>query len=171
VYDISTYNYLYLHIVLSIYFRVHNLMMATWGPKHVVVNSIPLCYLIKYLVVLMTVDHTYSYIVVDTQRGCCTLKLALYIFILFIPLCHWFMALYKLAVVGLATDKEEYRLMLCDAVYFCETSSTFQRDFGKFRPVCWALRSKELRYHHYENPLLSRWWNFAHNTKELRDRL
>ena len=41
VYEISTSNYLYLHIVLSIYFRVHNLMMVTWGPKHVVVNSIP----------------------------------------------------------------------------------------------------------------------------------
>ena len=26
----------------TVYFRVHNLMMATWGPKHVVVNSIPL---------------------------------------------------------------------------------------------------------------------------------
>ena len=39
---ISTSNYLYSHIVLRIYFRVHNLMMATWGPKHVVVvNSIP----------------------------------------------------------------------------------------------------------------------------------
>jgi hypothetical protein len=38
-------------------------MMATWGPKHVVVNSIPPCYLIKYLVVFMTVDHTYFYIV------------------------------------------------------------------------------------------------------------
>jgi hypothetical protein len=71
-------------------------------------------------------------------------------------LCHWFMDLYKLAVVGLATDMKEYRLLLCDAVSFCETSSTFQRDFGKFRPVCRALRSKELRYHHYENPLLSR---------------
>jgi len=42
VYEISTSNYLYLHIVLSIYFRVHNLMMATSGPKYiVVVNSIP----------------------------------------------------------------------------------------------------------------------------------
>jgi len=27
--EISTFNYLYLHIVLRIYFRVHNLMMAT----------------------------------------------------------------------------------------------------------------------------------------------
>ena len=37
----NVYN-LYLHIVLRIYFRVHNLMIATWGPKHVVaVNSIP----------------------------------------------------------------------------------------------------------------------------------
>jgi hypothetical protein len=34
------------HIVLWIYLRVQNLMMATWGPKHVVVNSIPPCYLI-----------------------------------------------------------------------------------------------------------------------------
>jgi hypothetical protein len=75
VYEISASNYLYLHIVLSIYFRQHNLMMATWGPKHVVVvNSIPPCYLIKYLVVFMTVVHTYIYIVVDTQRGCHTLK-------------------------------------------------------------------------------------------------
>ena len=31
-------------------------------------------YIIKYLVVFMTVVHTYSYIVVDTQRGCHTLK-------------------------------------------------------------------------------------------------
>ena len=33
-----------------------------------------LCYLIKYLVVFMTVGHTYFYILVDTQRGCRTLK-------------------------------------------------------------------------------------------------
>jgi hypothetical protein len=78
-------------------------------------------------------------------------ELALHIFILFFPLRHWFMALYKLTVVGLAIDKEEYRLMLCDAVSFCENSSTFQRNFGKFRPVCTASHSKELRYHHYEN--------------------
>ena len=31
-------------------------------------------YLIKYLVVFMTVVHTYFYIVVDTQRGFHTLK-------------------------------------------------------------------------------------------------
>ena len=31
-------------------------------------------YLIKYLVVFMTVVHTYFYIVVDTQRGCHTFK-------------------------------------------------------------------------------------------------
>jgi hypothetical protein len=41
MYEISTSKYLHLHIVLSIYFRVYNLMMATWGPKHLVVNSIP----------------------------------------------------------------------------------------------------------------------------------
>jgi len=29
VYEISTSNYIYLHILLRIYFRVHNLMMAT----------------------------------------------------------------------------------------------------------------------------------------------
>jgi hypothetical protein len=40
----------------------------------VVVNSIPPCYLIKYSVLFMTVDHTYFYIVVDTQRGCHTVK-------------------------------------------------------------------------------------------------
>ena len=33
-----------------------------------------ICYLIKYLVVFMTVVHTYFYIVVDKQRGCHTLK-------------------------------------------------------------------------------------------------
>jgi hypothetical protein len=33
-----------------------------------------LSHLIKYLVVFMTVVHTYFYIVVDTQRGCRTLK-------------------------------------------------------------------------------------------------
>ena len=32
-------------------------------------------YLIKYLVVFMTVVHAYFYIVVDTQRGCRTLRL------------------------------------------------------------------------------------------------
>ena len=31
-------------------------------------------YLIKYLVVFMTVVHIHFYIVVDTQRGCRTLK-------------------------------------------------------------------------------------------------
>ena len=41
VYEISTSKYLYLHTVLSIYFREYNLMMATRGPKHVDVNSIP----------------------------------------------------------------------------------------------------------------------------------
>jgi len=71
--EISTSKYLYLHIVLSIYFRVYNLMMATWGPKHVVVSSIPPM-LIKHLVVSMTVVHTYFYIVVYTQWGCHTLK-------------------------------------------------------------------------------------------------
>jgi len=40
--EISTSKYLYLHIVLSIYFRAYNLMMTTGGLKHVVVvNSIP----------------------------------------------------------------------------------------------------------------------------------
>ena len=39
MYEISTSKYL--HIVLSIYFSVQNLTMATWGPKHVVVNSFP----------------------------------------------------------------------------------------------------------------------------------
>jgi len=33
-----------------------------------------LCYIIKYFVVFMTVLHTHFYIVVDTQRGCHTLK-------------------------------------------------------------------------------------------------
>jgi len=38
-YETSTLKYL--HIVLSIYFSVYNLTMATRGPKHVVVNSFP----------------------------------------------------------------------------------------------------------------------------------
>ena len=38
-----------------------------------------LCYLIKYLVVFMTVVHTYFYIVVDTQRGFHTLKSLLHV--------------------------------------------------------------------------------------------
>ena len=55
MYEISTSKYLYLHIVLSIYFRVVNLTMAIWWPKHVVVNSFPPRYLTKHLVVFMTV--------------------------------------------------------------------------------------------------------------------
>ena len=98
-------------------------------------------------------------------------ELALYIFVLFIPLCHWFMALYKLTFVGLAIDKEEYRLMLCDAVSLCEISSTFQRDFGRFRPVCTASHSKELRYHHHENPTSLKVMELRSQHQELRDRL
>ena len=52
MYEISTSKYLYLHIVLSIYFTAYNLMMATWGPKHVVVNSIP----------AMLSNYTFSYV-------------------------------------------------------------------------------------------------------------
>jgi len=37
---IAKSKYLYLHMVLSTYFRAYNLMMANLGPKHVVVNSI-----------------------------------------------------------------------------------------------------------------------------------
>jgi hypothetical protein len=57
--------------LLRIHFRVHNLMMATWGPKHVVVvnNSIPTCYLIKYLIVFMTVDHTYFYLIYNPVKN------------------------------------------------------------------------------------------------------
>ena len=98
-------------------------------------------------------------------------ELALYIFTLFIPLCLWFMALYNLAVVGLATDKEEYRLTLCDAVSFCETSSTFQRDFGKLWPVCTTWYSKELQYHQYENSTSLTMMELRSQHQELRDRL
>jgi len=81
------------------------------------------------------------------------------------------MALYKLTVVGLAIDKEEYRLVLCDAVSFCETSSMFQRDFGKFRPVCTASHSKELRSHHYDNSTSLTAMELRSQHQELRDRL
>jgi len=37
-------------------------------------------YLIKYLIVFVTVVHTYFYIVVNTQRGCHTLKLKIFKF-------------------------------------------------------------------------------------------
>jgi len=37
VYEISTSKYL--QIVLGILFSVYNLMMANWGPKHVVVSN------------------------------------------------------------------------------------------------------------------------------------
>jgi len=48
------------------------LTTTCFGPQ-VVVNSIALHYLIKRLVVFMTVVHTYLYIVVYTHQGCCTL--------------------------------------------------------------------------------------------------
>ena len=37
MYEISTSKYL--QIVLGILFSVYNLMMANWGPKHVVVSN------------------------------------------------------------------------------------------------------------------------------------
>jgi hypothetical protein len=98
-------------------------------------------------------------------------ELALCIFILFIPLCHWFMALYKLTVVGLAIDKEVYRLMLCDTVSFCETSSTLQRDFGKFLQFRTASHSKELRHQHYEISTSVTVMELRSQHQELRNRL
>jgi len=61
--------------------------------------------------------------------------------------------------------------MLRDAVSFCETSSTFQRDFGKFRPVCMASNSKELRSHRYENSTSLTVMELRSQHQDLRDRL
>jgi hypothetical protein len=46
-------------------------------------------YLIKYLVVFMTVIHTCFYIVVDTKRGCRTLKLYSFVLDDFLRMAPW----------------------------------------------------------------------------------
>jgi hypothetical protein len=96
-------------------------------------------------------------------------ELVLYIFMLFIPLCHWFtrMALYKLTMLP-------WQLTRRITVSCYVTPYIFVKRHRRFRETLVNFDQSARRHilKHYDIatikiPLLSRWWNFAHNTKSL----